>query len=61
MSILFLRYGRQKLDNMLEEIFGTSDIHSGKELSLTDFLHSLHLSQIKQLKSKPAATAVKGR
>lgn len=30
MSIIFLRYGRQKLDNMLEEIFGTSDIHSGK-------------------------------
>ena len=33
MQILFLRYGRQKLDNMLEEIFGTSDIHSGASRS----------------------------
>lgn len=27
MQILFLRYGRQKMDEMLQEIFGTSDIH----------------------------------
>jgi len=50
MQILFLRYGRQRLDEMLVEIFGTSDIHSGTELTLTEFLHSLHLLQIRQLR-----------
>lgn len=60
MQILFLRYGRQKMDDMLNEIFGTADIHSGKELCLTEFLHSLHLLQIKQLKEKPISRGIRG-
>lgn len=28
---------------------------AGKELSLTEFLHSLHMIQIKQLKAKPSS------
>ena len=30
MQIMYLRYGRQALDAQLEEIFGTSDLNSGK-------------------------------
>ena len=30
MQILYLRYGRGLLDAQLEEIFGTSDLNSGK-------------------------------
>ena len=37
MQIMYLRYGRQLLDSQLEEIFGTSDLNSGKTLSLTEF------------------------
>lgn len=36
----------------LEDIFGTSDTNTGRELSLTEFLHSLNLSQVKQMRSK---------
>ena len=32
MQILYLRYGRGLLDAQLEEIFGTSDLNSGKLL-----------------------------
>ena len=50
-QILYLRHGRQLLDSQLEEIFGTSDQNS-KDLSLTEFLHSLNGIHAKQLKSK---------
>lgn len=52
MQIMYLRYGRNMLDSQLEEIFGTSDLNSGKTLSLTDFLHCLHTHQVKQLNNK---------
>lgn len=55
MQIMYLRYGRQLLDAQLEEIFGTSDLNSGKTLTLTQFLHSLHVSQIRQLNSRVTA------
>lgn len=32
MQILYLRYGKSLLDAQLEEIFGTSDLNSGKLL-----------------------------
>ena len=51
-QILYLRHGRQLLDSQLEEIFGTSDQNSSKDLSLTEFLHSLNGIHAKQLKSK---------
>ena len=34
MQILYLRYGRGLLDAQLEEIFGTSDLNSGKLLQI---------------------------
>ncbi len=41
----------------LEEIFGTSDTNSGtRDLSLTEFLTSLNMSQAKQLRAKAAST-----
>jgi calmodulin len=43
----------------LEEIFGTSDTNSTKDLSLTEFLHSLNMSQVKQLRSKVTAKTYK--
>ena len=46
---MYLRYGRAQLDYQLEEVFGTSDLNSGKLLTLTEFLHCLHASQVKQL------------
>lgn len=52
MHIIYLRYGRQLLDAQLEEIFGASDLNSGKTLSLTEFLRCLHMHQVKQLNSK---------
>jgi calmodulin len=59
MQIMYLRYGRQLLDAQLEEIFGTSDLNSGRTLTLSQFLHSLHLSQIRQLNSQRAARKYK--
>lgn len=53
------RYGRQMLDSQLEEIFGTSDLNSGKTLSLTEFLHSLHTHQVKQLNNKVTSKTYK--
>lgn len=35
-------------------------LRSGKELTLTEFLHSLHLLQIKQLKEKPISRSIRG-
>ena len=52
MQILYLRYGRQLLDAQLEDIFGTSDLNSGKTLTLSQFMHSLHTSQVRQLNSR---------
>jgi len=46
MQILYLRYGRGLLDAQLQDIFGTSDLNSGKTLCLTEFLDSLHASQV---------------
>lgn len=59
MQIIYLRYGRQQLDAQLEEIFGTSDLNSGKTLTLSQFMHSLHLSQIRQLNSRVTAKTYK--
>ena len=117
MQIMYLRYGRQALDAQLEEIFGTSDLNSGrpnaqqevhchcmttlpmpgyragpgqsnqvpfvvwhpvcnlslaarqpvsiltcyagKTLTLTEFLQSLHLSQVKQLRNRVTAKTYK--
>ena len=43
---VYLRYGRAQLDTQLEAVFGTSDLNSGKTLSLTDFLAHLHANQV---------------
>ena len=59
MQILYLRFGKGLLDSQLEEIFGTSDTNSTKDLSLTEFLHSLNMSQVKQLRSKVTAKTYK--
>mmetsp|Transcript_11902 Transcript_11902/g.49861 ORF Transcript_11902/g.49861 Transcript_11902/m.49861 type:complete len:172 (-) Transcript_11902:1113-1628(-) len=59
MQILYLRHGRSLLDTQLEEIFGTSDTNSMKDLSLTEFLESLNSSHVKQLRSKAAAKLFK--
>mmetsp|Transcript_39922 Transcript_39922/g.55499 ORF Transcript_39922/g.55499 Transcript_39922/m.55499 type:complete len:185 (+) Transcript_39922:254-808(+) len=59
MQILYLRYGKSLLDTQLEEIFGTSDTNSGKDLTLSEFLHSLSRSQVKQLRSKVTAKSYK--
>ncbi|GMH32255.1 hypothetical protein BSKO_00089 [Bryopsis sp. KO-2023] len=59
MQIMYLRYGRSLLDSQLEEIFGTSDLNSGKTLSLTEFLRSLHANQVKQLRSRVTAKSYK--
>jgi calmodulin len=54
MQITYLRYGRQQLDSVLEEVFGTSDLTSGKRITVTEFLHRLHRNQVKILLSKPS-------
>ena len=59
MQIMYLRYGRVMLDSQLEEIFGTSDLNSGKMLSLTDFMQSLHVHQVKQLNNKVTSKTYK--
>jgi calmodulin len=55
MQIMYLRYGRNDLDAQLQDIFGTSDLNSGKTLTLTEFLSSLHASQVKQLRNRVTA------
>lgn len=59
MQLMYLRYGRAELDQHLEEIFGTSDLNSGKTLTLSEFLSSLHISQVKQLNSRVTAKTYK--
>ena len=59
MQIMYLRYGRVLLDSQLEEIFGTSDLNSGKTLSLTEFMDSLHVHQVKQLNNKVTSKSYK--
>lgn len=59
MQLMYLRYGRAELDQHLEEIFGTSDLNSGKTLTLSEFLHSLHISQVKQLTTRVTAKTYK--
>lgn len=46
MQILYLRHGRENLDEHLEALFGTSDLNSGKILTLRDFLAALHNHQV---------------
>ena len=45
MQLVYLRYGRAELDGQLEAVFGTSDLNSGKTLSLTEFLSHLFSNQ----------------
>jgi calmodulin len=59
MEIMYLRYGRQLLDSQLEEVFGTSDLNSGKLYSLTEFKQCLHASQVKQLLNRVTAKTYK--
>jgi hypothetical protein len=50
---------KKMVSQQLEEIFGTSDTNSMKDLSLTEFLESLNSSHVKQLRSKAAAKLFK--
>ena len=50
---------KKMVSQQLEEIFGTSDTNSMKDLSLTEFLKSLNTSHVKQLRSKAAAKSYK--
>lgn len=50
---------RALLDSQLEEVFGTSDLNSGKILTLTEFMHCLHASQVKQLLNRVTAKTYK--
>jgi len=59
MQILYQRHGRAQLDAKLEEVFGTSDLNSGKTLRLTEFLHCLHTNQISALLSRVTARSYK--
>lgn len=49
LQIMYLRHGRAELDAKLEEVFGTSDLNSGKTLSLTEFLSCLHQHQVRSV------------
>ena len=53
------RRGRCGDRQQLEEIFGTSDTNSGKDLTLQEFLESLSRSQVNQLRSKVTAKTYK--
>ena len=59
-QIMYLRYGRALLDSQLEEVFGTSDLNSGKLLTLTEFLHCLHASQVRQDRSLEGSVMASG-
>jgi calmodulin len=55
MAIMYLRHGRAQLDAKLEEVFGTSDLNSGKSLSLTEFLGALRAHQARGLLGRVTA------
>ncbi|GBG77916.1 hypothetical protein CBR_g25847 [Chara braunii] len=57
MQILFVRFGRSLLDSQVEEIFGNTDTNILKDLTLTEFLNSLNLSQLKQQTAKAKSMA----
>ena len=59
MEIMYLRHGRAQLDFQLEEVFGTADLNSGKQLTLTEFLLCLHANQVKQLLNRVTAKTYK--
>lgn len=59
LTITYLRHGRAELDGQLEEVFGTSDLNSGKSLALSEFLACLHHNQVKQLLSRTTAKTYK--
>jgi calmodulin len=59
LQIMYLRHGRAELDAKLEEVFGTSDLNSGKTLSLTEFLSCLHQNQVKQLLNRVTGKSYK--
>ena len=41
-------------------MFGTSDLNSGKTLSLTEFLGCLHLHQLQHIRSRPTMKSRQG-
>ena len=45
-GVVACRHGRAELDAQLEEVFGTSDLNSGKTLSLSEFMSCLHGKQV---------------
>jgi calmodulin len=59
LQIMYLRHGRAELDAKLEEVFGTSDLNSGKTLRLSEFLACLHSHQVKQLLNRTTARSYK--
>ena len=44
---------QEALDAELAAVFGTSDLSSGRTLTLADFLSCLHLHQLQQIRSRP--------
>ena len=54
-----LAHPQEALDEELEALFGTSDINSGKTLTLTEFLGCLKSCQLQQLKSRPTMLKLK--
>lgn len=52
-------HGRAELDAQLEAVFGTSDLNSGKTLTVTQFMACLHAKQVKQLRAKVTAKTYK--
>lgn len=49
MEVLYLQHGREGLDEQLVRVFGTSDMATGKTLSLEEFLHCLQVSQVRAM------------
>jgi len=52
MNVLYMRNGKDMLDEQVKEIFGEVDIDDDKQLSLTEFLTSLQEQQVREFRSK---------
>lgn len=58
MEVAYLRHGRAELDARLEEVFGTSDLNAGLELTLGDFTSALHRHQVRALLARSGGGGV---
>lgn len=50
---------QEELDTQLAAVFGTADLTSSKTLSLTEWLHCLHVHSLQRIRARPTLRSMK--